>query len=617
MQTDRRPPPLNPPSNYKGIQADTVVKSPTDAQMEAEMDKVLSQTNAQEDKTDKQSVSDDLKKMETEVNAGSYYKEAGAGKAAESKHGERATAGVVAIGSPKNVPSPTSSHRDKLKVDGILPNKRGLARSNSRTASRRNLLPDENEICQQPPLKLLADEDPGPPRVKLLLRKLRLCAVPQEVLLAAAGLKNNINKNQKETLTSALSRKHDALLDIVQSTRSPQGKAMLAPIMVAREVIRVIEVNLFRVLPSILDDSWRINNGGSSLDHDTCEAVTVNTLETRDNTFVDPEWEELRNFYTLAHHFVCAPFNKATLNLFRERGFSNKLLCHLMHPSIDERERDFCKVVLHRLYSVAPTLRPAIRNSMQNSLLEFVFENSTGSISRCTLPPCGPTGVREVLEVLTCITQGFCLPIKERHVHFLTHVLLPLHLPRQNIFQWYFTDLYYCLATYVKKDGCLAAAVVQYLLRHWPHTDSKKQAMMIEEVAQLISLVCEDESAVTKVLKHFLGIVKVCLRCGNAKMVELACNKFWDNEKIITGIWHCHCDKALRELWDSLQALHEQALCWDPSIRMVAVSILKLFQDFAPATYAQLMKQGKQEKNVEEKLLLISVTGGTIDENTL
>ena len=44
MQTDRRPPPLNPPSNYKGIQADTVVKSPTDAQMEAEMDKVLSQT---------------------------------------------------------------------------------------------------------------------------------------------------------------------------------------------------------------------------------------------------------------------------------------------------------------------------------------------------------------------------------------------------------------------------------------------------------------------------------------------------------------------------------------------------------------------------------------------
>ena len=77
--------------------------------------------SAQEDKTDKQSVSDDLKKMETEVNAGSYYKEAGAGKSAESK---RTNGDVVAIGSPKNVPSPTSSHRDKLKVDGILPNKR-------------------------------------------------------------------------------------------------------------------------------------------------------------------------------------------------------------------------------------------------------------------------------------------------------------------------------------------------------------------------------------------------------------------------------------------------------------------------------------------------------------
>ena len=61
--------------------------------------------------------------METEINAGSYYKEAGAGKAAESKHGEDNT-GVVAIGSPKNVPSPTGSSKDKLKVDGVLPNKR-------------------------------------------------------------------------------------------------------------------------------------------------------------------------------------------------------------------------------------------------------------------------------------------------------------------------------------------------------------------------------------------------------------------------------------------------------------------------------------------------------------
>ena len=160
--------------------------------------------------------------------------------------------------------------------------------------------------------------------------------------------------------------------------------------------------------------------------------------------------------------------------------------------------------------------------------------------------------------------------------------------------------MYYCLATYVKKDGALAAPIVEYLYKHWPRTDSKKQgsspprahtssltapavyrctphiracimtslphyliaslphyhittpstkAMMIEEVAQLISLVCEDESAVVsgylgvasgsrlryllahnihfsytttppqnKVLKHFLGICKICLGCGNVKV---------------------------------------------------------------------------------------------------
>jgi len=559
--------------------------------------------------------------METEVNGGSYYKESESTKADEPDTGDQTTPAVGEMSPPKNVPSPNSSHnsstRKKLRVDGVLPNKRTLARSNSRTASLRKLLPDESAIFSGPPLQPLSSVEPGPARTKLLLMKLRLCSVPQAVLLSAAARHlDKVNANN----ISPLERKREAIQDIVEETRSNAGKAILAGIPVARAVIGVMEANLFRVLPSIVDDEWLVaaEATSSKMGHDKCEAMTVNMLETRDNTFVDPDWGDLEPYYNLAHHFVCAPFRKEALALFAERGFGNKLLDHLMHPSIDERERDFCKVVLHRLYSVAPALRPTIRNAIQNCLLAFVFENSMGYPGRCTLPPCGPTGVREVLEVLTCITQGFCLPIKERHVHFLKHVLLPLHLPRHNTFQWYFTDMYYCLATYVKKDGALAAPIIQYLYKHWPRTDSKKQAMMIEEVAQLISLVCEDESAVNKVLKHFLAICKTCLGCGNVKMVEMACSKFWDNEKIITGIWHCHCDESLRALWSSLQKLHKQTLSgWDPSIKMVALSILKLFQDFAPTTFLELTETESKSKtdgakDDKEQMLLMTITGDTM-----
>lgn len=607
MHKDRR----NSPNPIK--MADAVIASPIDKPPSNGVESV--ETKGSE--STQRAVSPDLKQMETEVNGGSYYKESDSKKTDEPDTGDRTTSIVGEMSPPKNVPSPNSSStRKKLRVDGVLP-KKTLARSNSRTASLRRLLPDETAIFRGPPLQSLSSVEPGPARTKLLLEKLRLCSVPQAVLLSATS--QHLNSSNPNNL-GPLERKREAIKDIVQETRSNAGKAVLAGIPVARAVIGVIEVNLFRVLPSMVDNDWLIaaDLSSSKTGHDKCEAMTVNMLETRDNTFVDPDWGDLEPYYDLAHHFVCAPFRKEALTLFAERGFGDKLLHHLMHPSIDERERDFCKVVLHRLYSVAPALRPIIRTAIQNCLLAFVFENSMGSPGQCTLPPCGPTGVREVLEVLTCITQGFCLPIKERHVHFLKHVLLPLHLPRHNTFQWYFTDMYYCLATYVKKDGALVAPIIEYLHKHWPRTDSKKQAMMIEETAQLISLVCEDESAVNKVLKHFLGICKICLGCGNVKMVEMACSKFWDNEKIITGIWHCHCDESLRALWSSLQKLHKQTLSgWDPSIKMVALSILKLFQDFAPSTFLELSENDTEQKedadkDDQEQMLLMTISGDTL-----
>ena len=44
------------------------------------------------------------------------------------------------------------------------------------------------QIFREPPLQKLSSVEPGPERTKLLLKKLRLCSVPQAVLLSAAAI---------------------------------------------------------------------------------------------------------------------------------------------------------------------------------------------------------------------------------------------------------------------------------------------------------------------------------------------------------------------------------------------------------------------------------------------
>ena len=207
--------------------------------------------------------------METEVNGGSYYKETDSKKTDGPDTGDQTNSDVGEMSPPKNVPSPNSSStRKKLRVDGVLPKRvrqcakfllfapsirfskfiktrthivtQTLARSNSRTASLRKLLPDETAVCfpfptryesrlrftshwrnvwtryltinsirnsrwasddkmshsftkiamqifRGPPLQPLSSVEPGPARTKLLIQKLRLCSVPQAVLLPAAA----------------------------------------------------------------------------------------------------------------------------------------------------------------------------------------------------------------------------------------------------------------------------------------------------------------------------------------------------------------------------------------------------------------------------------------------
>ena len=85
-----------------------------------------------------------------------------------------------------------------------------------------------------------------------------------------------------------------------------------------------------------------------------------------------------------------------------------------MFDSEDGREREKTKMVMHRIYGKFLQMRPQIRRMINNTFVEFVYDNVRHN------------GIGELLEILGSIINGFVLPLKAEHRTFLLHVLMLL-----------------------------------------------------------------------------------------------------------------------------------------------------------------------------------------------
>lgn len=86
-----------------------------------------------------------------------------------------------------------------------------------------------------------------------------------------------------------------------------------------------------------------------------------------------------------------------------------------LFASDDPRERTAVKTLLHRIYGKFLGLRPVIRRHINYIFLEYIYESEQHS------------GILELLEILGSIINGFAVPLKQEHIHFLRRTLLPLH----------------------------------------------------------------------------------------------------------------------------------------------------------------------------------------------
>ena len=295
-------------------------------------------------------------------------------------------------------------------------------------------MPNSVVIEPLPPLREVAVSE----RPSLFLRKIQLCCILCDF---SETLKNAYEKEiKRQTLYE--------LVDIIQSGSFKFSENQ-------EDLIHMVSVNIFRCLPPASHE----NTGTETVDPED------------DDTYSDPSWPHLQLVYEILLRYIVSPETDIkTAKRYIDHIFVLKLLD--LFDSEDQREREYLKTILHRIYGKFMVHRPFIRKAINNVFYRFIFETQRHN------------GIGELLEILGSIINGFALPMKEEHKLFLIRALIPLHKPKS--ISSYHQQLSYCIVQFVEKDNRLAESVIRGLLKYWPVTNCQKEVLFLGELEEVL-----------------------------------------------------------------------------------------------------------------------------------
>jgi len=280
---------------------------------------------------------------------------------------------------------------------------------------------------------------PASEKHNLFIKKLNMCCVVFDF--------SDPSKNLKEKDV-----KRQTLLELVDYMTSVPSKFNEVTMY---EIIKMISSNIFRSLPSCNQEN---------------KLPDVFDPED-DEPSMDPSWPHLQIVYEFLLRFIAAPEIDAKIaKRYIDHSFVLRLLD--LFDSEDQREREYLKTILHRIYGKFMVHRPFIRKAINNIFYIFIYETEKHN------------GIAEMLEILGSIINGFALPLKEEHKIFLMRALVPLHKPK--CLSMYHQQLSYCVTQFVEKDFKLADIVIRGLLKYWPVTNSSKEVMFLSELEEIL-----------------------------------------------------------------------------------------------------------------------------------
>lgn len=326
--------------------------------------------------------------------------------------------------------------------------------------------------------------------------------------------------------------------------------------------IRMLQCNVVRCLPPSLEEPKE--------DFDADE----------EEPNYDPAWPHLQLVYEYYLRLLESPdFQPALCKKYCDQKFVMQIM--RLFNSEDPRERDFLKTMLHRIYGKFLGLRAFIRKNINFMFLRYVFEGES-----CN-------GVAEFLEILGSIINGFAVPLKQEHRHFLLKVLVPLHKPRG--ITAYHAQLAYCMVQFVEKDPSLTEPVMLGMLRLWPKTNSAKEVMLLGEIEEILDII--EPAQFTKIIVPLFKMLAKAVSSPQFQVAERALY-FWNNEYIM-GLIEEHNRIILPIMFPALYRISKDH--WNQTIVALVYNVLKTFMEMNNQLFDELTLSYKAERQKERK----------------
>ncbi|CAK8574125.1 unnamed protein product [Lathyrus sativus] len=405
--------------------------------------------------------------------------------------------------------------------------------------------PNQAVIESLPPLKEVAVSE----RSALFLRKIQQCC---SICDFSDTLKFIVEKEiKRETLYE--------LVDVIQSSSFQFSEFQ-------EELIGMVSVNIFRCLPPA--------------SHENTGTETVDPEE--DDTYMDPSWAHLQLVYEILMRYIVSPeIDIKVAKRYVDHVFVLKLMD--LFDSEDQREREYLKTILHRIYGKFMVHRPFIRKAINNIFYRFIFETQRHN------------GICELLEIMASIINGFALPMKEEHKLFLIRALIPLHKPK--CVSAYHQNLSYCVVQFVEKDGRLADPVIKGLLKYWPITNCHKEVLFLTELEEVL-----ESTQPPEFVRCMTSLFRQIARCLNSPHFQVAERALylWNNEHIISLVAQ-NRSAILPIIFDALE--NNMKSHWNRAVHGLTANVRKMFQEMDAELFEECQKKylEKEARATEEE----------------
>ncbi|KAI8551987.1 hypothetical protein RHMOL_Rhmol06G0230200 [Rhododendron molle] len=388
---------------------------------------------------------------------------------------------------------------------------------------------------------------PSSEKQNLFIKKLKICCVVFDFSDPSKNLKEKDIKRQ--TLLE--------LVDYISSVSSKFSEVTM------QEITRMVSTNLFRALPS--------NNHENKL-------TDMYDAEEEEQT-MEPSWPHLQIVYEFLLRFVASSETDAKLaKRYIDHSFVLRLLD--LFDSEDQREREYLKTILHRVYGKFMVHRPFIRKSINNIFYHFIFETEKHN------------GIAELLEILGSIINGFALPLKEEHKLFLVRALIPLHKPK--CVAMYHQQLSYCITQFVEKDFKLADTVIRGLLKYWPITNSSKEVMFLSELEEVLE--ATQAAEFQRCMVPLFRQIARCLSSSHFQVAERALF-LWNNDHIGNLITQ-NRNVILPIIFPALE--RNTRSHWNQAVQSLTLNVRKIFSDTDQELFDECLETF-QEDEIKEK----------------